>query len=139
MHTYQVNVTRDDRWWMITVPELMGYEYADGGVNFSDMTQARRISEISSQARDFICTVTDKAPSEVDMVITGITVPGVGDVAADALYVKGLRESAAELEGRAADEMIRYARRLTAAGIPVRDTAELLDVSPQRVSQLANA
>jgi predicted XRE-type DNA-binding protein len=31
-----------------------------------------------------------------------------------------------------------YAHWLTTHGVPVRDVAELLDVSPQRVSRLAN-
>lgn len=70
MHTYQVNVTREDKWWMITVAELDGYVGADGSINLSNTTQARRLSEVASQARDFICTVTDKAPSEVATNIT---------------------------------------------------------------------
>lgn len=40
MHTYKVAVTRDDRWWMITVPELAGYVGAGGAINVSDTTQA---------------------------------------------------------------------------------------------------
>lgn len=76
MHTYKVNVERDDRWWMITVPELMGHVSASGAINVGDTTQARRISEIHSQAHDFICTVTDQAPSEVAVDIT-ITVDGI--------------------------------------------------------------
>lgn len=69
MRTYQVNVTREDRWWMITVPELHGHKDASGAINLSDTTQARRLSEVPGQALDFICTVTDKAPSEVGVQI----------------------------------------------------------------------
>lgn len=70
MHTYEVNVTREDKWWMITVPELNGYKDAAGAINLSDTTQARRLSDVPGQARDFICTVTDKAPSEVGVHIS---------------------------------------------------------------------
>jgi hypothetical protein len=31
-----------------------------------------------------------------------------------------------------------FVQELTAAGVPVRDAGELLHVSPQRISQLAN-
>lgn len=71
MHTYEVNVTREDKWWMITVPELTRYVTADGSINLSDTTQARRLSEVPTQARDFICTVTDQAPSEVEVRVVG--------------------------------------------------------------------
>ena len=64
MHTYKVTVTRDDRWWMVTVPELNGYVAPGGAINMSDTTQARRLSEVPSQAVDFICTVTDSAGLE---------------------------------------------------------------------------
>lgn len=66
---YEVTVTRDDKWWMITAPELAGYVRPDGATNYSDTTQAREPGEIASQARDFICTVTGVSPSEVDLHI----------------------------------------------------------------------
>lgn len=127
MTTYKVEVTRDERWWMIHIPEIDG------------LTQARRIDEIEDMARSFIAVDTDTPLPDVHIIITGINVPELGDVRADALYVKGLREHAAELEDRAVRDSAGYARRLTAAGVPVRDVAELLDISPQRVSQLANS
>ncbi|WP_139818525.1 hypothetical protein [Mycobacterium celatum] len=47
---------------------------------------------------------------------------------------------AAELASvRAQQEAADYANALAKAGVPVRDTAELLHVSPQRVSQLARS
>lgn len=76
MHTYRVEVTREGKWWLITVPELAGYRTSDGSVNLSDTTQTRRLSAAARQARDFICSVTDTAPSEVAMDIT-VTVGGV--------------------------------------------------------------
>ena len=69
MNTYRVTVTRDDRWWMIAVPELKGYARPDGTIKLSETTQARRLSDVTREATDFICTVTDKAPSEVAVVI----------------------------------------------------------------------
>ncbi|ODQ84906.1 hypothetical protein [Mycolicibacterium holsaticum] len=69
MRTYQVKVARADRWWMITVPELDGYVRGDGSINVSDTTQARRRADVAREARGFICTVTNQAPSQVDLEI----------------------------------------------------------------------
>lgn len=67
---YEATVTRDGEWWMIRVPELAGHVNAAGARNVSDTTQARDSLEIAQMARDFICTVTDAEPSDVDVHIT---------------------------------------------------------------------
>ncbi|WP_301120328.1 hypothetical protein [Mycolicibacterium fortuitum] len=69
MHTYKVNVTREDKWWMITVPELDGYITADGAINLSDTTQARRLADVPKEAADFVSTVTGQEPSLVGVNI----------------------------------------------------------------------
>jgi hypothetical protein len=127
MTTYKVEITRDERWWMIHVPDIDG------------LTQARRISEISDMARSLIAISTEEPLESVGIVITSITVPGVGDIAALADQIGDLREAARGAEARAAQAMQHFSRDATRAGIPVRDVAELLDISPQRVSQLAHA
>lgn len=137
MHTYKVNVTRDDKWWMITVPELYRHETADGTINLSDTTQARRLSEVPAQARDFICTVIDIAPSEISMKIT-VTVEGI-DVTARAEQVANDRELADRHATAAATEAKELARDLAAHGVAVRDVGEALGVSFQRAQQLINA
>jgi hypothetical protein len=137
MHTYRVTVTRDDRWWMVHVPELMGHVTASGAVNVGDVTQARRVSEIASQARDFICTVTDQAPSAFDMDIT-ITVDSI-DVTARAGQVASDRAAAERHAAAAQDEARALARELAKHGIAVRDVGEVLGVSFQRAQQLISA
>ncbi len=137
MHTYQVNVTRDDRWWMITVPGLNGCTGPDGVVNLSDTTQARRISEVAGQARDFICTVTDAAPSEVGMNIT-ISVDGI-DVTGQAVQVLNDRKLAEQHAAAAQARAKELARDLAARGVAVRDVGEVLGVSFQRAQQLISA
>lgn len=59
MPTYDIDVTRDGRFWLIRVPAMMGYVDSDGSVNVSDVTQARHEGEIEEMAREFIATVTD--------------------------------------------------------------------------------
>lgn len=138
MHTYQVNVTRDGRWWMITVPELDGYKDADGAINLTDTTQARRLSEVPSQALDFICTVVDKAPSEVDMRIN-ISIDGIGDITARAEKLSKDRELAESYAAAAQAEARELARDLAAHGVAVRDVGEVLGMSHQRAQQLISA
>ena len=134
MHTYRVNITRDDRWWMIAVPELDGYVGADGAINVGDTTQARRLADVPAEARDFICTVTDSAPSDVDLIIT-VTVDGI-DVTARAKRVVSDREIADRYAAAAALEARELARELDASGVAVRDVGEVLGVSFQRAQQL---
>lgn len=138
MHTYQVNVTRDGRWWMITVPELDGYKDADGAINLTDTTQARRLAEVPSQALDFICTVVDKAPSEVDMRIN-ISIEGIGDITARAEKLRKDRELAEAYAAEAQAEAKELARDLAAHGVAVRDVGEVLGMSHQRAQQLISA
>lgn len=127
MREYNVEVTRDGRWWMINVPEI------------DQLTQARRVGEIEDMARSLIAVSTDTALSEVRVHVTSITVPSLGDIASTAHHIEDLRGEAARLEAKASEAVQQYARDLTHQGVPVRDTAALLGVSPQRVSQLAKA
>jgi hypothetical protein len=53
LRQYDVEVTRDGRWWMIHIPELDG------------LTQARNEGEIEEMARDFIAVTTDTPIAEV--------------------------------------------------------------------------
>ncbi|KLO31568.1 hypothetical protein ABW16_01635 [Mycolicibacter heraklionensis] len=134
MHTYQVNVTRDDRWWMIDVPELAGYVGADGAINLSTTTQARRLADVPSESADFICTVTDSAPSTVQLRIS-IKVADI-DVTAEAKKVAVERELAEAHSASAQATARLLARGLAAHGVAVRDVGEVLHVSFQRAQQL---
>ncbi|MEZ0383770.1 HicB family toxin-antitoxin system [Mycobacterium sp. pW045] len=134
MHTYQVHVTRDDRWWMIDVPELDGYVGADGAINLGSTTQARRLSDVPREAVDFICTVTDSAPSSVGVKIT-IRVDDI-DVTAVAEKVSHDRKLAEQHAAAAQAQARALARNLAAHGVAVRDVGEALGVSFQRAQQL---
>jgi len=137
MHTYKVNVTRDDRWWMITVPELAGLSAADGVINVGDTTQARRLSDVPGEARDFICTVTDSAPSQVGVEIT-VTVGDI-DVTAEAAKIAHDRELMERHAAAAQAQARALAQRLAQHGVSVRDVGRVLDVSFQRAQQLISS
>lgn len=126
MTRYRVEVTRDGRWWMISVPEI------------DQITQARRISEIDEMARSLISLMADEPLNEVELDIVGITVPGVGDIQRSAQELVHMREEAAIAAQKAQQRSASFVRQLTEAGIPVRDAGELLGLSPQRISQLSS-
>lgn len=127
MREYKVEVTRDGRWWMIHVPEI------------DQLTQARRIGEIVPMAESLIAVSTDQQLTDITVHITSIDVPGLGDIAARAAAIEAARNAAAHAAEAVQHDAAEYARALAKAGVPVRDTADLLHVSPQRVSQLAKA
>ncbi len=53
MPSYEYSVTRDGRWWMITIPALDG------------LTQARHPGEIEEMARDYVAVTTDTPIDEI--------------------------------------------------------------------------
>lgn len=121
---YDVDVYRDERWWMIEVPAIDG------------LTQARRIGEIEEQAASLIAVTLDVAPSEVQVRVRSIK---VGDVDALALseHVRQARADAVAAEERAV-KLTEDAARTLALLAPTRDVGEMLGVSHQRVSQLTH-
>lgn len=134
MSHYRVEVTRDDGWWMVTVPELCGYRIANGSINLSDTTQARRLADVPGQARDFICTITDSAPSEVNMTVS-VSIDGI-DVTARAAAVTNDREIAERHAVAARNAAQQLARDLADRGVALRDVGEVLGISFQRAQQL---
>lgn len=122
---YKVEVTREGRWWMIYVPEI------------DQLTQARRVAEIVPQAESLIAISTDQPLTDIAVRVESIIVPGLGDIAARGRAIAEARNAAVHAAEVAQHEAEEYARAMASADVPVRDTAELLDVTPQRVSQLA--
>jgi hypothetical protein len=63
MPCFDIEVTRDGRWWMISIPALNG------------LTQARFRGEIESMARDYIAVSTDTPIGEIDVWISSAPTP----------------------------------------------------------------
>jgi hypothetical protein len=59
MHTYEIEVTRDGRWWMIRIPEIDG------------LTQARWPGEVKSMARSYIAVSTGQPIDNIAVRIVG--------------------------------------------------------------------
>jgi hypothetical protein len=123
---HKIEIERDGRWWMVHIPELDG------------LTQARRLSEAELMGREWIAVSTGTPINDVAVHVAAIRVDGV-DVLKGAGEVSDLRHEAARAELIAQAAAGDFAKQLTGSGIPVRDIATLLAVSPQRVSQLAAA
>jgi hypothetical protein len=90
-------------------------------------------------ARDYLALVTHTPAEDITVHVASIVVPTLGDVASPAHSIVDMRQKAAEATARAQKESADYAKELIAAGVPVRDVAGLLELSFQRVSQLAAA
>lgn len=128
MTTYKVEVERDGKWWMIHVPDIDG------------LTQARRLSEVEEMARSLIAISTDARLDDVavDVVTIRLDSPHFAELLGRAESIKDRRGQIRNLEESVMRDSREFAYYLNADGVPVRDIAELLGVSPQRVSQLLN-
>jgi hypothetical protein len=136
MHDFKIDVVREGRWWMVYVPEIDG------------VTQARRLSEVETMAREYIALDQNIPYDDIQIETAGVRLEDpavlVGGMSAfrdlldAARQIRNQRAHARQVEAEAQQQSREYALWLTTYGIPVRDVAELLDVSPQRVSQLAN-
>ena len=124
MNTYQVNVTRDGRWWMISVPEIDG------------LTQARRLADVEQMARELIAVTLDARLSEVAVDVTFGDIDGI-PVGSCIETISSEKAEAARLEEDAAAKTKTLVKELVAHNVPLRDIGALLGISFQRVHQLA--
>jgi hypothetical protein len=129
--TYRVDVHREDRWWIICVPQL------DGNNGLEEcLGQARRYEDIEKEARDVITVAADVAPSTIDLDVH-VRIDDI-DVSAVAEAIARERAVAAEADARARQASLDVAKRLKAAGVPVRDIGAVTGLSFQRAQQLVN-
>jgi len=122
-HTYKALVTREDRWWMVHVPEIGG------------LTQARRLSEAKSMARSLVAITLDIPPDsfEVDVEVEKV---GTVKVAERTARLRATRETATRLEREVQTDAESLARDLANEGLPLRDIGDILGISYQRAHQL---
>ena len=109
---------------MVRVPEI------------DQVTQARRLSEVTKAARELIAVTLDVPMSTVGVRVRVERVGEVEDVTGRAEAIRKEHVRADELARRAQGESKQLARQLAGAHVPMRDIGELLGVSHQRVHQL---
>lgn len=128
--TYTVEAERDETgWWVVTVPALP-----------SVVTQGRNLAKVREHAREAIAVTleVDRDVDNVDVETIGVDVRVQLPSAARALVTEAEAARAAAVAARhAAHQQTRTAaRELTRLGLSMRDTADVLGLSHQRVQQL---
>lgn len=115
--------TRSGDWWAVEVPEVPGA-----------FTQARRLDQVAAMAADAVAALVDVDPSTIEVALAVDLDPQIAAVLADAreaVEIATTAQSAASTAMRLAVKLLRHEEGMTA-----RETAALLGVSHQRVSQL---
>ena len=124
MNAYHAEVTRDGKFWRIHVP----------GIDRS--TQALRYKDVPVMAADLVEIMTGLAAGEYELRIEVRLPDSVQDHLARA---EVLREEAKRKNSEAATESRAAVRELLAQGLSRREAGDLLGMSFQRVSQLAQS
>ncbi len=125
MTTYCVTATRDGDWWSLVAHDVEGREVA---------SQSRRLDRADVAIREAIALVLDVDDDAVEVDIS----PDLShvEVTAQTLEALELRRALAELSDRARRRTPAAIAELRQAGLTVRDVAQLLGVTPSRVSQI---
>jgi DNA-directed RNA polymerase specialized sigma subunit len=123
--TYRVTATRDGDWWSLVADDVQGREVA---------SQARRLDQADGAIREAIALVLDVDDDAFDVDVT----PDLAhvEVSAETLEALDLRRAMAELSDQAHRRTPAAVAELRSAGLTVRDVAQLLGVTPSRISQI---
>ncbi len=124
--TYNATVSREDGMWLAEVPGLAGAH-----------AYARTLTNLRKELTDAII-VSDDLADDADVEIA-FRLEGAGlELIAEAFLLADRRIEIRAAEAAVVAETADVARSLIAAGWSVRDAAGALDVTPGRISQLAN-
>jgi len=125
--TYTVRFEKDSDsgWWIVTVPEVQGCR-----------TQGRSLAEGRRRIREALALFIDEGAAEKASLVDDIRLPAA---TRDVLHqASAARAQLDKVQSRAKKATESAARALTRkAGLSVRDAAEMLGVSHQRIQQLA--
>lgn len=123
--SYTVTATRDGNWWSLIATDVDGREVA---------SQSRRLDQADAAIREAIALVLDVDVDSFDVdVVPTLDQAGVSD---ETIELLDLRRELARLGERSRRLTPQAVAELRAAGLTVRDVAELLGVTPSRVSQI---
>ncbi len=125
MPRYQAHVIgREGRWWAVWIPAL----------GDAARTQAKRLGDVATEARDYIAVTLDLSPSAIDIDVTFTLddlAPG-RDINAHTQRIRETRDQIAALQTKLLTESAELAVVLDRAGIPTRDIATLVGLAFQR-------
>ena len=126
--SYTVRYEKDPSgWWIVTVPEVQGC-----------LTQGRSLAEGRRRIREALALFVDEAAAARAVLVDDIRLP-----ARTSAVVRKVASARGQLDRVQAEAMKATAAAATLLtrkfGLSVRDAAELLGVSYQRIQQLAGA
>lgn len=128
MNTYTATATRSGTWWAIEVtsglPDMV-----------LGVTQARRLSELDSVTKDVIADLTEVDPDTIDVDIRVDVPPELARLVE--LYVQA-DDLEAAARTQAATDRSAAAAGLLKEHLTMREAAQLLGISHQRIKQLAD-
>ena len=125
--TYRVMVTREGDAWLADIPDLPGTH-----------TWAKNLPGLDRSIREVIALV-ENLPNGAEPGLSLVYSYDIGDPELNAVTAR-LRAERARIqraERQLAEQTAAVAAQLTQRSMSVRDTAVLLAVSPQRISQVA--
>lgn len=122
--TFEVYASQDGKAWGLTVPEVPGAT-----------SLVRRLSAAERHAREAIAWVLDVPDDSFDL---HLVVHMSGDIGKELAEVRELADHAEQMMREAADRKRALIGHLKGSGLSGNDIAVVLDVSPQRVSQLTH-
>lgn len=126
--SYKAVATHHPPWWAIEITEgLPDHMFAH--------TQVRRLTAVEQTAREVIAALTEVEPDDVDVEIT-IRMPEA--LAGAHAALARADETARKATRDARKHRIRAARIARDEGLTTRESALLMGVSHQRISQLLN-
>ncbi|WP_239377413.1 MULTISPECIES: type II toxin-antitoxin system HicB family antitoxin [unclassified Frankia] len=120
---YRVNITRERDAWLADVPDVPGAH-----------TFARSLSTLQRSVREVIALMTDRADDALDVFDLDVRYE-IGDSSTAVTAARQARAEAERAEHASASAIRRAVARLPTS-LSVRDIAELLGISHQRVSQV---
>lgn len=124
-YTVRFERDADSGWWVVTVPGIPGC-----------LTQGRSIAEGRRRIREAMGLFIDPAEADDAVLIDDVRLPPA--VRREIRRVASVRERAEKLRAKAQEATRAAVNQLTGqAGLSVRDAAEMLGISFQRVQQLA--
>jgi hypothetical protein len=122
MTRYTVTVSREEPWWVAVVGGLAG-----------GATEVRRLNQLETEVRDLIGGLTDSSEDAFELDWNYDLPPELAGPVGQFIEAR-TRRQAAEHDYATAQE--RAVDALLAAHVSVRDAAELLGLSYQRVAQI---
>ena len=126
--TYEVIATRSGDWWAIEIT-------AGLPDNVLGVSQARRLTQVHDMARNLIGDLLEVEPAEVDVRVL-VQLPPELQKMVELYRDAGIVEDAARAEAALARS--RAASAFLNADLTMRETAEVLGVSHQRIKQLVD-